>query len=65
MLIGDGSLNLNSDLSHCKIHTSVAQLGTQGAQYMLPAKGLGLGAFYPIGVREVQMGTGCSHQLAN
>ena len=42
MLIGDGSLNLNWDLSYAKIHTLDAKRGSLGARCRLPAEGLGL-----------------------
>lgn len=38
MLIGDGSLNLNSELFYSKTHTLDAKLGSSGAMCKLPAK---------------------------
>lgn len=40
MLIGDGSLNLNSELSYSKIHTLYAELGFSGTMCMLLSKSL-------------------------
>lgn len=58
VLIVDGSLNLNSDLSYSKIHTLDGNLGSSGARCVLAAKGLGLDVFYPTSVREVTVGGG-------